>query len=149
MRLIALHHDQRGIAGIEFAIIASVLALVFIAVFDLGTGFFRRMQAQSAAQRGAIYASISGFDASGITKTITSAAGTPSATPAPRKFCGCPSQTNVVEVTCSSTCNVAGATVNAGVYVSAGAQTQYTPLLKFIGLPTIMTFQSTQVLRIQ
>ena len=149
MRPIALHHDQRGIAGIEFALIASVLALIFIAVFDIGMGFFRRMQAQSAAQRGAIYASIAGFDASGITKTITSAAGTPLAMPAPRKFCGCPALNNVMEVTCSASCNVSGTTINAGVYIATGAQTNYTPLLKFMSLPTTMTFQSIQVLRIQ
>lgn len=148
-RLRSFTGDDNGGIALEFAIIAPVLVLLLIALTDFGLGFYRRMQAQSAAQRGAIFATVRGFDANAISNTITSTRGSIRATPAPAQFCGCPTSSGVVTATCASSCTFGGTTAPAGTYVSASAQTTYATLFKYPGLASPMTFSATQVVRIR
>src|SRR5262249_31016568 len=71
--LIAAKNDNRGVAAIEFAVIMPVLIILMVASFDLGTGFYRKMQVQNSAQAGAVYAMLHGFSSSSITSAVTSA----------------------------------------------------------------------------
>lgn len=141
--------DARGGAALEFAMIGPVIALLLIAATDFGLGFWRRMQVQSAAQRGAIYATINGYYASGITSAITSSGASIAATPAPTSYCGCPSSVGLTVVACGATCVVSGAIVDSGKYVSASSQSTYSTIFRYPGLTSPMTFSATQVVRIQ
>jgi Flp pilus assembly protein TadG len=140
--------NTRGGAGMEFAIIGPAIVILLIGVTDFGLGFYRRMQAQTAAQRGAMYATVNGFDpAASISSTITSTRGSISATPAPSTFWACPTASGLTTSTEGATCP--GTTVKAGKYVSASAQTTYTTIFRYPGLTSPMTFSATQVVRIQ
>ena len=141
--------NTRGGAAIEFAVIGPAIILL-IAVTDFGLGFYRRMQTQTAAQRGAIYATTaSGFNVAEVSGVITATRGSITATPAPYTFCGCPTSSGVSAIACASSCTIGGTSVKAGAYVSASAQTVYTTIFRYPGLTSPMTFSATQVVRIQ
>jgi hypothetical protein len=106
------------------------------------------MQVQNAAQMGAQYAAVRGFDAAAISNVVTNAtsyAGI-AASPAPNQFCGCPSNTGVAVISCSSTCS-GGA--SPGTYVSVSAQASYTPILPYPGVPATFTLTAQPTVRIQ
>lgn len=149
--LMQFRRDARGGAGIEFAVIGPAIVILLIAVTDFGLGFYRRMQVQTAAQRGAISATVNpaGFVAADVSNTITASRGSIVAAPAPTQFCGCPSSSGVTTATCGTNCTVGTATVPAGKYVSASAQTTYSTIFRYPGLTSPMTFSATQVVRIQ
>src|SRR5215211_1632735 len=58
----------RGVAAIEFAAVGSVLVVMIIGTADFGMGFYRKMQVQNAAQAGAQYAMLHGFNDSSAAK---------------------------------------------------------------------------------
>lgn len=140
---------ELGLSGIEFAVIAPVLILMFIATVDLGMGFYSKMEVEAAAQAGAEYASINGWDSSKISSAVTSATTVSGlqATPAPSEFCGCPSSSGVSSATCGSTCTSGD---KAGTYVTVNAQATYSTILSY---PSIVsnsyTFNSSSTVRIQ
>jgi len=115
----------RGIAAVEFAMVASSLVLMMICVADVGTGFYRRMQVQNAAQSGAQYAMLHGYSSSSITSAVTAAtsfAGI-SAAPAPTQFCGCPSSSGITTASpASPPCSTCADGSAAGTYVLVSAQ---------------------------
>jgi Flp pilus assembly protein TadG len=140
--------DCQGVAAIEFAIVGPMLVVMMICTVDLGTGIFRRMQVQNAAQAGAIYAALHGFTASSISTAVTSATNFSgiSASPAPATFCGCASGNAISTISCSSTCTGGG---SPGTYVTVSAQATYTPILSYPYLPDSFTFNSQSTVRIQ
>lgn len=142
--------NARGGVAIEFAVIGPAIVILLIAATDFGLGFYRRMQTQSAAQRGAIHATTAnGFIASEVSTVITGARGSISAIPAPYTFCGCPTSSGVASISCGSTCIIGTTNVKAGTYVNASAQTTYATIFRYPGLTSPMTFSATQVVRIQ
>ncbi|HVE02473.1 MAG TPA: TadE/TadG family type IV pilus assembly protein [Rhizomicrobium sp.] len=141
--------DRSGLAGIEFAFIAPVLALMFIMTVDLGLGVYTKMEVEAAVQAGAEYASLNGYNSSAITSAVSNATNVSglSVTPAPNQFCGCPSHTGVTTATCGSTCASGDA---AGSYVNVGAQATYSTILTY---PSIVsssyTFSSQATVRVK
>jgi Flp pilus assembly protein TadG len=137
-----------GLAAIEFAIIGPILVLMLVCMVDLGSGIYGNMQVENAAQAGAEYAAVHGFDVSSISNAVTSANLFPGigASPAPSQFCGCPSSTGITTVACSATC-VSGS--SAGVYVAVSSTGTYTTLLPYPLLPRSFTFASRSTVRIQ
>jgi hypothetical protein len=121
-----------GLALVEVAIMAPVIAILLISISDIGLFAVRQMQVQHAAQVGARYASAHTYNSLSIssavqndetTFTITVPANTPV------QFCGCPTATGLTNVgtpPCSSTCAVGGV---AGTYVTVSAQATYKPVL--------------------
>ena len=83
--------DTKGVAAVEFAFMIPIFGLMLISVTDIGLSVYRKMQVEGAAQVGAQYAVVHGFDASAISTAVTSASNATAvtATPAPTKFCGC------------------------------------------------------------
>src|SRR5947209_12367080 len=84
--------QQTASTAVEFALLTPILLILGLLTLDLGLGGYRQMQVQSAAQAGAEYATVSGFDKNGISAAVTSA--TPNAaistSPDPTQFCACP-----------------------------------------------------------
>jgi Flp pilus assembly protein TadG len=147
-RLLGRDNCTAGVAAVEFALIAPLLALSIICTVDLGLGIYRKMQVQNAAQAGAEYAVTHGFTASGITTATMSATSYSSiqASPAPAQFCGCASATGVASATCGSTCTGGAA---AGTYVTVSAQSTYTTLLPYPMLPSSYALTAQSTVRIQ
>jgi Flp pilus assembly protein TadG len=53
--------DLRGVATVELALVATVMVIIMIPIFDLGMGFYVKTQVMSAAEAGADYAFIHGW----------------------------------------------------------------------------------------
>ena len=145
VRLLVQQRD--GVAAVEFAMLTPFLLLMAACTMDLGIGFYRKMQVQSAADAGAATATIVGFDADAISRAITSASSLAvGATPPPRSYCGCPELSGIAEVGCATTCPGPSP---AGTYVSASAQWIYNPLFAYPGIGAEITFRTTAVVRIK
>ncbi|HEV2562015.1 MAG TPA: TadE/TadG family type IV pilus assembly protein [Rhizomicrobium sp.] len=139
---------KRGLAAIEFAVIAPVMAMMVMCAVDLGLAINRHMQVEDAAQAGAEYAALHGFDATSISSAVTSATSWTgiSASPAPTQFCGCPGATSITPATCGSTCASGN---NAAVYVSVGASGTYSTIVHCPLIPATFAFASKSTMRIQ
>jgi Flp pilus assembly protein TadG len=135
---------EDGMAAIEFGILSTVMMIFLIIAVDLGMSAYSAMQVQTSAQSGAEYAAAHTFDATAISNAVTnstSATGI-SASPAPTKFCGCPSSTGVTTATCSSTC--ADGSI-AGNYVRVTATRSYSTMISYPGMsnPLVQTTTTT------
>jgi Flp pilus assembly protein TadG len=141
-------HNDEGLAGIEFAIIAPVLILSFIATADFGLAIYAKMEVENAAQAGTEYAAVNGYSSDTVSSAVTNATSLSgvSASPAPSEFCGCPSTSGVTTATCNTNC-ASGAV--AGTYVSASAQATYSTIISYPGIPGSYTFSSTSTVRIK
>ena len=137
-----------GVASVELAIIAPLLAMAIICTADLGLGIFRKMQVQAAAQAGAEYAIVKGFTQSGIVTAVTSATsfGAITAVPAPSQFCGCPTASGVTIAACNTTCPD---TSKVGAYVEVSAQGSYDTILPYPTLPRTYVFTAKSTARVQ
>jgi Flp pilus assembly protein TadG len=149
-RFVAIRTDTQGVAATELAIIAPVLALMMICTADLGLGIFHKMQVQNAAQAGAQYAALYGFNASSISNAVLSATGATgiTASPEPSKFCGCPTSTGISTTTCSTDATCSAGTIPA-TYVKVSAQTTYNALLPYPLIPRSFTFTAQSTVKIQ
>jgi Flp pilus assembly protein TadG len=140
--------DGRGVAAVEFALATPLLAAILTVLVDFGFGFYEKMQVEDAAQAGAQYALIYGWNSTAIQNAVTSA--TPlsglTATPAPTQTCGCPSGTSVAAATCGSTCSNG---LPAGTYVTVSAQATYTPLISYAVMGSTVTLSAQSIARIQ
>jgi Flp pilus assembly pilin Flp len=139
--------DTRGVAAIEFALIASMLSMVMVCMVDLGLGIIRNMQVQYAAQAGAQYAILHGFDQNAISGVVLGAGNSSliSASPPPSQFCGCPSADSIEQVSCSESCSTGG----AGTYITVSAQSTYTPLFSYPLIPKSFALSAQSTVRIQ
>jgi Flp pilus assembly protein TadG len=137
-----------GVSAVEFAIIAPVFVVAIICTIDIGAGFYRKMQVQSAAQVGAQYAALHGFDATNIANAITSATAFSgiAASPSPAQFCGCASASGIGAVDCASKCPSGS---SPGSYITASAQGTYTTILPYPLLSSSYTLNAQSTLRIQ
>ncbi len=154
----------QGLAAIEFAIIAPSLVLMAICTADLGLGIYTRMQVQNAAQYGATFAAIHGFDppsGNSITSAVTSFIGnnikvrsfsrismTSSTASAqnPNQFCGCASTSGITAQACTTPCADLSP---LGTYVSVSTQGNYTTILPYPLIPNSYSFASQATVRIQ
>ena len=147
-RLAFLMRAERGNAAIEFALATPILIGLLEPVADLGIAFSQQLQVQQAAQAGAQYALLHGYNSSAISNAVTAATALPSvsASPAPTQGCGCPTGTTISTVACASVCPN-GET--AGTYVFVNAQYAYTSVMPYSVLGTGTTLTAQASVRIQ
>jgi Flp pilus assembly protein TadG len=139
--------NDAGAAALEFGLMAPLLILLLVGTIEIGTSVYQGMQAQNAAEAGALYASQNGFDVAGISNAVVNAttnAGL-SATPVPSQFCGCPGAGGLTAIGCELTCADGSA---PGQYVRVNAQIAHQPLLSFSGLTMPATLTGEAVIRI-
>ena len=140
--------SRAGVSSVELALATPVLVGLLGLLVDFGVGFYQKMQVFDAAQAGAQYATVHGWDSTAIQNAVTNA--TPltgiAASPAPSQACGCPNGTSVDAATCGSTCTN-GQT--AGTYVTVSAQATYTPMLSYPIFGSTVTLSAQSVARIQ
>lgn len=65
-----MRSDRRGIAAVEFGLIAPVLVLVLLSVADLGNALQQSQRLTAAARAGALYAASFPTDAAGVQATV-------------------------------------------------------------------------------
>lgn len=132
--------SSQGVAALEFAIVAPVLAILIVSSVELGLAIRDQLRVQAASAAGAFYAMTNGFDAPGISAAVLSgAAGTGlSASPPPTLFCGCPQATGIAAAACGATCADGLA---ARQYVQVNASIPRATIFN-LDLPTTLTAQS-------
>ncbi len=140
--------DRRGTAIVDFGLIVPMLALMVLAVSDIGLGVRRKMQVENAVQTAAAYAIARGFDAAAVTSIVTGSVNgvTINASPAPTQFCGCATGTAIAAATCGSICPNGNA---AGTYVTISAQSSYSTTLNYSVVPNTYTFTAASTVRLQ
>ena len=140
--------SDRGVSAVEFALAAPLLATILTVLVDFGMGFYQKMQVEDAAQAGAQYALLYGWDSNAIQNAVTNA--TPltglTATPVPTQTCGCASGTSVTAAVCGSLCANGQ---SAGTYVTVNAQATYTPLISYPVMGSTVTLSAQSMVRIQ
>ena len=147
-QMLAFCRAKSGVAALEFGIISPVLIAVLLPLIDVGLGLYQEMEVENAAQAGAQYAMVHGWNSANIQSAITNATtlASVSAAPAPAKTCGCPGGTSVTAATCNSNCTDGQ---QARTYVTASAQAVYTPLVSYVGIGTSVTISRQSTVRIQ
>ena len=140
--------DTKGVAAIEFGIMIPLFGLMLVSAADIGLSVYRKMQIEAAAQAGAQYAMLRGFDSSSISGAVTSASNAAgiTATPAPTKFCGCSTPSSVSTVACGTTCP--GGQL-AGTYTTVSAQASYTTLFHYQVVPAAYTHSAQSTVRLK
>ncbi|UPK40358.1 hypothetical protein IVB18_18615 [Bradyrhizobium sp. 186] len=125
-----------------------LLSLMVVSVSDIGLAVYRKMQVEDAAQAGAQYAIVHGFDMSGISSAVTSATNSTAitASPSPVQFCGCPTSTGVSSVSCGTVCT-GGA--QAGTYATVSAQATYYTLINYQIVGATYTYNAQSTARLQ
>jgi Flp pilus assembly protein TadG len=142
-----LRRDRRGVAAVEFALVAPVLAGILLPMADLGIGAYKKMRVQDAAESGAQYALLNGFNSAAIVSAATNATSLTSVTATAAESYHCITS-NVIgaAVTSGTTCSD-GST--AGTYVSVNTQITYSMLISYPGLTNPMTLAGYTMIRIQ
>jgi Flp pilus assembly protein TadG len=140
--------DASGASAVEFAFILPIIGYLFIGVVEFGVGTYRKMEVQDAAQVGAQYAVIHGFDSAAIAQAVVNASIFPgvAASPVPASYCGCASNAGVVQAACGSTCSDGTA---AGTYVSVNASGQYSAIFRYPGLSNSFALTGKATVRLQ
>jgi len=136
--------DHRGVAAMEFALLAPVLTTLVIGLVDFGNLAYASMEVQVAAHAGADYALHSGWNSTAIASAVTGATGmTINASPAPAQVSACV-VSGVLTATTNTTCPTGSTQSTPGTYVQVSAQAAFTPLVAWsiFGLPTSLTAQS-------
>jgi Flp pilus assembly protein TadG len=139
-------HSEAGIAAIEFGLLAPFLVLLLVAATEIGSSIYQAMQAQNAAEAGAVYVSKHGFEVIGISNAVvnaTTAAGI-TAIPVPSQFCGCPIASGITEMACIASCADGSA---PGQYVRINARVTHTPLISLSSLVIPASFTGQAIVR--
>lgn len=149
---IRLLRAEEGVSAIEFGFIAPLLALLVMGIIDFGMGIWHDMQVANAAEAGAAFASVNGWNAtaSQIQNAVTSATSlsTIEASPAPWIMsCGCPNSasTGITQTTCGTPCPDGS---EAGHYWVVSAQDSYSMILPYPGIANPMSLNATDYARL-
>src|SRR6185295_9928242 len=86
---------DEGTASIEFAILGSFLIVLLVFALDFSLALVNGMQVENAAQAGAQYAAVHGWNSAAISSAALSATPSPDITVSPSNFCGCPSASGI------------------------------------------------------
>lgn len=140
-------NGTHGVAAPELGLIAPILAIMVLGIVDFGVGIYRSMQVNNAAQAGAQYAMINGFNPKAIEQAVVNATSyiKIEAVPSPTTFCGCPEADRVVIAACGTTCPNGLA---VGKYISVSAQGAYKTIFSYPLIPKKMTFSANSTVRV-
>jgi Flp pilus assembly protein TadG len=152
--------NQRGVAAVEFGLLATVLTILLPAATDLALAIWANQQVGNAARAGSEYAAAQCWDstsnavygtcANGISTAATSATSgmnrASSVTATSTNYCGNASASGVTQ-TCVLPCACASGPTT-GAYVSVTANTTYTPIFPVIWGHNTVSLSATSVTRI-
>ena len=143
-RIIQRLRERRGSAAIEFALVSPLFIILLVGVVELGFAGFDAMRVQDAAEVGALYAAVHGWNSAGISAAVTNATGAVglTASPAPLTFCGCPQASGITAVICSAQC-ASGAAPGQYITVSASMPRLTIMTQTIASLPATLTAHST------
>ena len=148
-----LARDESGVALIEFALLAPVLALLCVGAIDFGLAFASQLQLAAAVGEGAQYAFLtgSGVQASAVQVVVQKATALPAVTASVSynsTSCSCP--TGTPPALSSQTCGVACPDGSMpGKFLSISAQYTYAPIFPSYALIANPDLHETVTVRVQ
>lgn len=148
-----LGSDQDGATLVEFAFAAPLLAMLLIGMIDLSMYISARLAVERAARAGAEYATINGYNSTGVSDAVVNATtvhasylSAIAASPAPQTMCACPDPVAGLSVkVCGSQCSPG---LVAGTYVKASASATFTPLFPWPGMASAQQLSANSIVRI-
>src|SRR4051812_47293628 len=141
----ALGADRRGVAAVEFALIAPVLLLLVAGLIDGSRLIVQTMQVKAAAQAGADSPRKSGWTAAAISTAVTSATSiSVSPTPAPAQSTACVSGMTITP-SAGPTCAAGG---TPGTFITVAAQAPFAPIMPWPGLSPSTAVAAQAVVRV-
>lgn len=140
--------DATGGTAVEFSLLLPILVYFGIGVIDGGAAIYRQMQVQQAAQIGAEYAVINGFDSNLMSQAVVNGSSFSgvAASPAPSKFYGCVSSSVIVTKVFGDVCSDGSV---AGTYVSVSASATYSTTLTYPSIPGTYSLLGVATVRIK
>lgn len=143
-----LQGGRRGIAAVEFALVAPLLLLLFGGIAELGLTVWARSTLTDAVSQGAYYAFLTGpsVQTSAITTLVQNASGLSgisAGATTPATYCASGSPATLTAATSSGTCSDG---TTPGTYTTITATYSMTPILPaFTGLGTSQLKESVTV----
>ena len=130
----------------EFALVAPVIVLLLAGLIDGSRLIVANMEVKAAAQAGADFARINGFNAQAIEGAVASGTSLAvNATPAPSLETACVSGLTITQ-TVQTICPNGGVT---GAYVTVSAQAPFTTLMPWPGVSSPTTVSAQSLVRLQ
>lgn len=124
-----------GGPALEFGIVFPFFAILIFGIAEYGMVMFQFMEVSQAAQVGANYAMLTGFNAANIQAAVTSATGFPAGDITVAQSCGCAAGTSITAMTCKSPMPKCTNGLTAGSYVTVTVSQAYSPVAPGIPSP--------------
>ena len=149
-RRAGLWHARDGVAAVEFALIAPFLILLLGGAVSFGDALRVRIAVGNAARAGAAWASLNGYDSSGIAaaaRAATGLAGVGVTATAQASTCTNPASTTLAASGGATLCPATGSP--PGTYVSVATSVSYTFIIPLPGMPATTTLGGAAVARVR
>jgi len=142
-----LIESRDGAAGVEFALLAPMLILLFAGLVDVSRLISQTMQVRAAAQAGADWAQRNGWDAAGVQTAVVNATTLKSvtATPAPTLIRACVSAGQITPTT-AATCS---AGTPPGEFVSVRASAPFKGVVPWPGVVLPSSLAASAMVRVR
>lgn len=133
-----LYHRTDGGAAVEFGFVFPLFAILILGLVQYGTVMLQLMNVSHAAQVGATFAMLNGYNPTNIRSSVTSATGIPAANIGVTENCGCAAGTTINFLgACSVPPPPCANGLTAGYYVTITISQDYAPVAP--GFPSPLT----------
>jgi Flp pilus assembly protein TadG len=132
-----LYRRTDGGAAVEFGFVFPFFAIMILGVVEYGTVMFQFMNVSHAAQVGANYAMLGGFNTANIRAEVTNATGIPAGNISVVQSCGCATGSAITAMPCGPPLPVCASGLTAGEYVTVTVSQAYSPVAP--GVPSPLT----------
>jgi Flp pilus assembly protein TadG len=146
LSLSRLFRETEGGAAVELGIIFPIFTVLVLGVIEYGMAIFQIMNVSHAAQVGAQFAMLKGYNVANIQAAVTAATGIAAGNVTVTEQCGCAAAGPSLTVTsCGPPLPPCGGGQQAGAYVTVNVRWAYSPAAP--GIPSPLVAQT--VVRVQ
>ncbi|MGA3002791.1 MAG: TadE/TadG family type IV pilus assembly protein [Acetobacteraceae bacterium] len=124
-----------GGAAVEFGIVFPFFSILILAIVEYGMLPFQIMNVSYAAQVGAQYAMLNGYNVGNIQSAVTAASGIPAGSITVTEACGCASGTSLTSEVCRQPPVTCTDGQPAGTYVTVTVSQAYSPAAPGVNSP--------------
>jgi Flp pilus assembly protein TadG len=130
-----LWHRADGGAAVEFGIVFPFFSILLLGIVEYGMVPFQIMNVSYAAQVGAQYAMLNGYNATNIQNAVAAASNIPAGNVTVSETCGCANGTALVAKVCVQPPLTCADGQPAGAYVTVTVSQPYSPIAPFVPSP--------------
>jgi Flp pilus assembly protein TadG len=132
-----LLRQTNGGPGLEFGIVFPILLILVLAIVDYGAAIFQFMAVSNAAQVGANYAVLIGYNPTTIQAKVNAATGIATNNIYVTELCGCPTGAAITKIdsTCTPALPRCAGNQPPGAYVTVTIKQPYSPVAPGISSP--------------